>query len=844
MAESPRLLCARATDAEARLDALEELVRCGKCTSTKPGPVIIEQKPHPPWIQPDGKPGDLMVQNSLCPKELTPFIPANGPSVKWYSCGPTVYAPAHLGHARSYVTFDMMRRLFTDYFGYQVHFVENITDVDDKIIKRARQNFLVDEYLKDNSDDKVLRKDITAAFGRALKKHDQSLAEIKEKLTTTKDSRFKKTLDNQIMEGGAKKELTVKDHEKFQAATDREGMLKYGRSVLAEAIDSEKKATVSDHSIFRAHAERFEIEFWEDMRTLNIRDPDVVTRVTEYVEDIKAYCQQIIDNGYGYVSNGSVYFDSAAFNKTHDYAKLEPKSAGDQAKLEEGEGDMDETSERKRPSDFALWKKSKAGEPMWESDWGMGRPGWHIECSAMCSDVHGDTLDIHTGGEDLKFPHHDNEIAQCEAYYSKDGHCHKQWCNYFFHAGHLNIDGMKMSKSLKNFFSIREILELGYSWRQIRLLFSLQPWHAKLQFSFDTMKESQTKEKQLIEFFLNVRAVTRSLETSDRLGSQTQRWTKEDRELNDAIVQCMTDVDAHLRNNFSYHDAMMCFFSSKDGLIGSVNKYLQNADVVIPKMLLLNKAATFVNNTLKVLGIVKDGQDHFLGPKHGELEVAITKLLDLSTIARNRIMTVIRDRKDTSEQAALKEIQSMTHIFKVNLRDLEVEYSSGEAANLVKVLEAAFTKFLDSVSSASDLKDVMKASDALRDKDFFEEGIQLEDYNGLSLWKLYYPKSVLLAAAIEEELNKMENKLKAREKDKKQWEEKKHAVADATKEDKEVDGMGKKAKKKYQAFLKKCGKKQAQFEKKLQEDPEFMNKLEEEIKQIRAEMEDKRAQLK
>ena len=98
---------------------------------------------------------------------------------------------------------------------------------------------------------------------------------------------------------------------------------------------------------------------------------------------------------------------------------------------------MDETSERKRPSDFALWKKSKAGEPMWKSEWGMGRPGWHIECSAMCSDVHGDTLDIHTGGEDLKFPHHDNEIAQCEAYYSKDGHIHKQWCNYFFHGNLL-----------------------------------------------------------------------------------------------------------------------------------------------------------------------------------------------------------------------------------------------------------------------------------------------------------------------------------------------------------------------------------------------------------------------
>eukprot|EP00493_Phyllostaurus_siculus_P025531 UN25875 len=423
-----------------------------------------------------------MVQNSLCPKELVPFVPANGNTVKWYSCGPTVYAPAHLGHARNYVTFDIVRRLMMDYFGYLVHYAENITDVDDKIIKRARQNYLFDAYIKENSDDAQLRKDISASFDRALKKHDDTIAEVEQKLKETKDSRYRKTLDEQIMNENTKKKNTNKDKAAFEQAKDRESMLKAGKSVLAEKIDSEKKATVTDHSIFRAHAERFEIEFWEDMRTLNVRDPDVVTRVTEYVEDIIKYCKQIIDNGYGYVSNGSVYFDSAAFSKTHDYAKLEPKSAGDQAKLDEGEGDMDETSERKRPSDFALWKKSKAGEPMWESEWGMGRPGWHIECSAMCSDVHGEVLDIHTGGEDLKFPHHDNEIAQCEAYYSRDGHVCKQWCNYFFHVGHLNIDGLKMSKSLKNFFSIREILD-EFTPRQIRILFSLQPWYSKMNFS-------------------------------------------------------------------------------------------------------------------------------------------------------------------------------------------------------------------------------------------------------------------------------------------------------------------------------------------------------------------------
>jgi len=841
MAESHRALSARAADAEKRLDELEKLVSCCKPKSSKAEPVIIEQKPHPPWIQPTGEPGDLMVQNSLCPKELTPFIPANGNTVKWYSCGPTVYAPAHLGHARSYVTFDMMRRLYTDYFGYLVHYCENITDVDDKIIKRARQNYLVDAYLQENTDDNVLRKDIVAAFDRALKKHDTGLAETQQKLDETKDSRFKKTLEQQIVEGKAKKKLTEKDMANFQSSKDRDGMLKFGRSVLAEAIDSEKKSTVSDHSIFRAHAERFEIEFWEDMRTLNVRDPDVVTRVTEYVDDIIHYCKQIIDNGYGYVSNGSVYFDSAAFSKTHDYAKLEPKSAGDQAKLEEGEGDMDETSERKRPSDFALWKKSKAGEPMWKSEWGMGRPGWHIECSAMCSDVHGDTLDIHTGGEDLKFPHHDNEIAQCEAYYSKDGHVHKQWCNYFFHAGHLNIDGLKMSKSLKNFFSIREILE-KYSWRQIRILFSLQPWHAKLNFSFDTLKESQTKEKQLTEFFLNIRAFARSLEVSSTLGAQSQRWTKEDRELNDAIVKCMTDVDTHMRTNFAYHEAMMCFFSSKDGLIGSVNKYLQNDKVEVPKVLLLNKAGDFVNNILKVLGIVQDGHDHFLGPEHGKLEAELTNLLDLACNARNEIMTIIRGGADKAQ--AMKEIRELVKVYKQNLNSIDDKYTTSESMALSKSLENSFSKFLNAVESASEFKDIMIASDELRDQGFFGEGVQLEDAHGRSLWKLYYPKSILLSAQIEEEIEKLENKLKAREREQKQWLGKATAVADATKSDEEVAAMGKGAKKKYQKYLKKCEKQEASYQKKIKAEPSFMDDLAKEIASIQEEIQAKEALLK
>lgn len=146
--------------------------------------------------------------------------------------------------------------------------------------------------------------------------------------------------------------------------------------------------------------------------------PDVLTRVSEYVPEIVAYIEQIIKNGLAYESNGSVYFDVSKFDAKshHHYAKLVPEAYGDTKSLQEGEGDLSvqEGTEKHSPNDFALWKSSKPGEPWWDSPWGKGRPGWHIECSAMASDICGNTLDIHTGGVDLKFPHHDNELAQSE----------------------------------------------------------------------------------------------------------------------------------------------------------------------------------------------------------------------------------------------------------------------------------------------------------------------------------------------------------------------------------------------------------------------------------------------
>lgn len=187
------------------------------------------------------------------------------------------------------------------------------------------------------------------------------------------------------------------------------------------------------------------------MLTSQVQPPDVLTRVSEYIPQILKCISGILDNKFAYVSNESVYFDTAAFSKTHSYAKLEPENLGNTKLANEGEGSLSSgTSDKKNPSDFALWKKSKEGEPKWESPWGWGRPGWHIECSAMASDILGAVLDIHSGGEDLRFPHHDNELAQSEAFFGS-----QQWVNYFIHSGHLHINGCKMSKSLKNFITIK-----------------------------------------------------------------------------------------------------------------------------------------------------------------------------------------------------------------------------------------------------------------------------------------------------------------------------------------------------------------------------------------------------
>jgi cysteinyl-tRNA synthetase len=274
-------------------------------------------------------------------------------------------------------------------------------------------------------------------------------------------------------------------------------LLPYLDSLYKESIDGH------DHTIFTSVTQFWEKDFMQDMDALNVLQPDVITRVTAYVPQIVTFVERIVEKGFAYEADGSVYFDIEAFEKAgNPYARLRPESKNDRALQEEGEGSESKNLGGKRgKGDFALWKKSKAGEPVWQSPWGEGRPGWHIECSVMASDVLGSNMDIHSGGVDLAFPHHDNELAQSEAYYCEHGKVH-DWVNYFLHMGHLSISGSKMSKSLKNFQTIRDALKTDYTSRGMRIVFLMGRWNDGVEISPDMRTMAEVWETTVNVSFL------------------------------------------------------------------------------------------------------------------------------------------------------------------------------------------------------------------------------------------------------------------------------------------------------------------------------------------------------
>lgn len=554
---------------------------------------------QPQWFKPTANASNpratLKIYNSLT-RAKEEFVPLSTEKVSWYSCGPTVYDSAHMGHARNYVAIDMNRRLMQDYFGYNVEFVQNVTDIDDKIIIKARQNHLFENFSKPILESDNISQDVISFVTQATQNFAAKAFNTDLEFNTL--SFFEAWLSDQNIEAMKNKNPKFPSQVKavrsalsaLESPQNTNEFLKSVESVAVTLLDEQKGSNVTDHSIFIRLSSAMEKEFNGDMAALNVLPPNVTTRVTEYVPQIVQFIEQIIAQGYAYASrDGSVYFDTAAFEKNpkHVYAKLQPWNKGAQELIDDGEGSLSLGGVKKNRSDFALWKASKAGEPEWPSPWGKGRPGWHIECSVMASHVLGKEIDIHTGGIDNAFPHHDNELAQSEACF--DNH---QWINYFMHTGHLHIEGQKMSKSLKNFISISQAFEM-FSARQIRLAFAFQLWNTPLDFKL-SLSHVKSFESTISNFFRTVKALVRE---QDEVYANKSLDLQLDLPLLHALTETKTKVHEAFCDSFNIPLALQ----QVSQLVQTGNEYISSRKQDV-KSDLLYDIAVYVTFLLRTLG--------------------------------------------------------------------------------------------------------------------------------------------------------------------------------------------------------------------------------------------------
>ncbi|XP_006134961.2 cysteine--tRNA ligase, cytoplasmic isoform X2 [Pelodiscus sinensis] len=597
------------------------------------------KRTQPHWSLPEGtKQSKLCLYNSLT-RNKDVFQPQNGKKVTWYCCGPTVYDASHMGHARSYISFDILRRVLRDYFKYDVFYCINITDIDDKIIKRARQNYLYEQYREKKLPAVQLLEDVQIASEPFSAKLNDTTDPDKKQMLERIQNSVKSAVDH--LEEAVQKKLPGEE-----IKTYTEKCLEEAKDVLSEWLDIKFGSQVTDNSIFSSLPKFWEREYHKDMEALNVLPPDVLTRVSEYVPEIVEFVQKIVDNGYGYVSNGSVYFDTMKFDATekHSYAKLVPEAVGDQKALQEGEGDLsisaERLSEKRSPNDFALWKSSKPGEPSWDSPWGKGRPGWHIECSAMAGSILGESMDIHGGGFDLRFPHHDNELAQSEAYFEND-----HWVRYFLHTGHLTIAGCKMSKSLKNFITIKDALK-KHTARQLRLAFLMHSWKDTLDYSNNTMESAIQYEKFLNEFFLNVKDILR---TPTDLTDQFQKWEFLETELNKSFYDKKAAIHEALCDNIDTRTVL----EEMRSLVSQSNSYIAAKKTArqMPNRLLLENISSYLSQMLKIFGAIES--DEAIGfPVGGNgqninLETTVMPYLQVLSDFREGVRQIAREKKVT-----------------------------------------------------------------------------------------------------------------------------------------------------------------------------------------------------
>ena len=454
----------------------------------------------------------IKIYNTLTRKKED-FVPINDKEVKMYVCGPTVYNYFHIGNGRTFIIFDTIRK-YLEYRGYDVKFIQNFTDIDDKMIKKANE---------ENS--------------------------------------------------------TVKE--------------------------------VGDKYIE---------EYYKDADGLKLKRATVNPRATEYMDEIIEFVEALIEKGYAYEVDGDVYFSTKKFN---EYGKLSGQNLDDlQA------GARINVDERKNdPMDFAIWKAQKPGEPAWKSPWGMGRPGWHIECSCMSYKLLGETIDIHAGGSDLVFPHHENEIAQSEA---RTG---KPFAKYWMHAAFLNVNNQKMSKSLNNFFTAREVLE-KYDAEVVRFLMLSAHYRTQLNFTSEILDSAKASMERLYNAVFNLENLLKEVKTYN-LTEGEKEYVKTLDSYREKYIEKMDD-------DFNTADGISTIFD----LVRDVNTNI-NAE---SSKELVEYALDLIRELGKPLGILENSTQN-------DLEAHVEKLIEDRQNARKERNWALADkiRDDLKAQGIILE---------------------------------------------------------------------------------------------------------------------------------------------------------------------------------------------
>ena len=432
----------------------------------------------------------MKLYNTLSRKKEE-FKPIEEGKVKMYVCGPTVYNFIHIGNARPFIIFDTLRR-YLEYRGYDVTFVQNFTDVDDKIIKRGHEENITPEEV----------------------------------------------------------------------------------------------------------ANKYINEYFVDADGLGIKRASVHPRVTDNIEQIIAFVKELEDKGYAYAVNGDVYFDTKKFK---DYGKL---SGIKQEELEAG-ARIEVNDQKRHPMDFVLWKAKKEGEPGWASPWGEGRPGWHIECSVMSNRYLGETIDIHAGGQDLKFPHHENEIAQSEA---RSG---KNFSNYWLHNEYINVNNEKMSKSLGNFFTVREIAEI-FDLEVVRLFMLSTHYRNPINFSDEILNQSKAGLERLYN------AKEKALFTINNL--EDSKMTEEEAKLQEELAGFRQKFIDAMDDDVNTADAVSVIFE--------LAKFMNSNVTEKSSKEFAQKVIDEFNELTSVLNIVNKDQ------KEDILDEEIEKLIEQRTEAK------------------------------------------------------------------------------------------------------------------------------------------------------------------------------------------------------------------